>query len=58
MLVPPAPHMLDLLAAASQSRTLASTIANGFDDPRSFAPWWFDADHCAGMIRKHSSQAA
>lgn len=58
MLVPPAPHMLDLLAAASQSRTLASTIANGFDDPRSFAPWWFDADHCAGMIRNHSSKAA
>lgn len=58
MLVPPAPHMLDLLAAASQSRSLASTIANGFDDPRSFAPWWFDADRCAGMIRNHSSKAA
>ncbi|MND88666.1 Styrene monooxygenase StyA [compost metagenome] len=58
MLVPPAPHMLDLLAAASQSRPLASAIANGFDDPRSFAPWWFDADQCAGMIRDHSSKAA
>ena len=58
MLVPPAPHMLDLLAAASQSRTLASTIANGFDDPRNFAPWWFDADQCAGMIRNHASKAA
>lgn len=58
MLVPPAPHMLDLLAAASRSRTLASAIANGFDDPRSFAPWWFDADQCAGMIRDHSSKAA
>ncbi|SEJ81240.1 hypothetical protein SAMN05216201_11937 [Pseudomonas linyingensis] len=58
MLVPPAPHMLDLLASASQSRPLASAIANGFDDPRSFAPWWFDADQCAGMIRDHSSKAA
>lgn len=58
MLVPPAPHMLDLLAAASQSRTLASTIANGFDDPCSFSPWWFDADQCAGMIQKLSRKVA
>jgi hypothetical protein len=58
MLLPPPPHLLELLAAASQSRALASLITNGFDDPRHFAPWWFDADQCQALIQKLSRQAA
>ncbi|MBT8766663.1 styrene monooxygenase/indole monooxygenase family protein [Pseudomonas boanensis] len=58
MLLPPPPHLLELLAAASQSRALASLITNGFDDPRNFAPWWFDADQCQALIQKLSRQAA
>lgn len=58
MLLPPAPHLLELLGAASQSRALASVITNGFDDPRRFAPWWFDAASCQDLIHKLSRQAA
>lgn len=39
MLMPPAPHMVDLLNAASQSPAIANTLANGFDDPSTLFPW-------------------
>ncbi|MCY1538010.1 hypothetical protein D9M68_735310 [compost metagenome] len=58
MLLPPPPHLLELLGAASQSRALASLISNNFDDPRNFAPWWFDAEQCQALIQKLSRQAA
>ncbi|MDH2432531.1 FAD-binding oxidoreductase [Pokkaliibacter sp. MBI-7] len=50
LLQPPAPHMLQLLAAAASSPQLASTIVNGFDDPRRFNPWWFDASESLALI--------
>jgi len=43
-LAPPAPHVTRLLTSAAELPAIASTIANGFDDPRTFYPWWFDAD--------------
>ncbi|MFK2911571.1 styrene monooxygenase/indole monooxygenase family protein [Pseudomonas sp. 3HC3] len=58
MLTPPPQHLLELLGAASQSQPLASAIANGFDDPRIFAPWWFDAQSCQAFIQKKTHQAA
>jgi len=58
LLTPPPPHILDLLGAASQSPAIASRIVNAFDDPRRFAPWWFDADACQAFLREHLSQAA
>jgi hypothetical protein len=58
MLTPPPQHLLELLGAASQSQPLASAIANGFDDPRTFAPWWFDAQSCQAFIQKKTRQAA
>lgn len=58
MLTPPPQHLLELLGAASQSQPLASAIANGFDDPRTFAPWWFDAQSCQAFIQKMTYQAA
>ncbi|GAB3461026.1 hypothetical protein GCM10027398_02660 [Azotobacter salinestris] len=58
MLVPPAEHVLQLLGAASQVQPLASAITNAFDDPRQFAPWWFDAEQCHAFITKMSQQAA
>jgi hypothetical protein len=39
MLMPPPPHILDLLAAAGERPSLASSIANAFDDPRQLFPW-------------------
>lgn len=58
MLLPPPEHLLQLLGAASQSQPLAAAITNAFDDPRQFAPWWFDADQCQAFIQKMSRQAA
>ncbi|WP_339437140.1 MULTISPECIES: styrene monooxygenase/indole monooxygenase family protein [unclassified Pseudomonas] len=58
MLTPPPQHLLELLGAASQSQPLASAIANGFDDPRTFAPWWFEAQSCQAFIQKKTRQAA
>ncbi|BAP45057.1 oxygenase subunit [Pseudomonas sp. StFLB209] len=58
MLQPPAPHLLQLLGAASAVQPLASAITNGFDDPRRFAPWWFDASQCQHFIQSMSQQAA
>ena len=37
-------------AAAAGLPELAATIANGFDDPRTLWPWWFDADEAERML--------
>ena len=58
MLLPPPEHLLNLLGAAGQSQALASVIANNFDDPRRFAPWWFDAQACQAFVDKLCAQAA
>lgn len=58
MLTPPPAHLLELLGAASQIPPLAAAITNAFDDPRQFAPWWFDAEQCRTFIQKMSQQAA
>lgn len=43
LLAAPRPHMLKILQSAAHMGSVASTIVNGFDDPRTFFPWWFDA---------------
>lgn len=50
LLAPPEPQMLDVLAAGSQNQAIASVLANNFDDPRQFAPWWFDAEQAQQFI--------
>jgi hypothetical protein len=52
MLTPPPPHILQLLATATERPDIASRITNGFDDPRTFSPWWFDADACSELMKK------
>jgi flavin-dependent dehydrogenase len=42
MLTPPPPYILQLMGAASQIPALAGRIANGFNNPPDFNPWWFD----------------
>lgn len=56
LLSPPPPHVLQLLGQAGAVPPLASAIANGFDDPRTFFPWFADpeeatrfADSCAAV---------
>ncbi len=56
LLAPPKPHVLELLGAAAELPSLAGTIVNGFDDPRSFFPWWFDPDEAARLLEEKRRQ--
>lgn len=40
LLRPPPPHVLNIMGAAQQFPVLAKRIANGFDDPTDFFPWF------------------
>jgi hypothetical protein len=42
MLKPRREHQQVVLAEAAGHPALAASIAGGFDDPRTFYPWWFD----------------
>ncbi len=50
MLMPPPPHVMNILGAASQSPAIASRFVNGFDDPRTFFPWIADPAEADKMI--------
>jgi hypothetical protein len=41
---------LNLFGAAGQCPPLASAIANGFDHPPAFFPWWQDAHACEKFV--------
>jgi flavin reductase (DIM6/NTAB) family NADH-FMN oxidoreductase RutF/2-polyprenyl-6-methoxyphenol hydroxylase-like FAD-dependent oxidoreductase len=56
LLAPPQPHVLRLLEAAQEVPALAATIANGFDDPRTFFPWWFDEHEAERLIEAKRTQ--
>ena len=58
LLAPPQPHVVRLLEAAQELPPLAETIANGFDDPRVFYPWWFDAGEADRLIAEKRAQSA
>ena len=57
LLVPPAPHILELMGAASKIPLLARKIANGFNHPPDFSPWWFDRAEAGRMINRTASAA-
>jgi len=40
LLLPPPPHVLNIMGAAQGLPVLARRIANGFDNPRDFFPWF------------------
>ncbi|MFQ5776690.1 MAG: styrene monooxygenase/indole monooxygenase family protein [Terriglobia bacterium] len=50
LLVPSQPHVLDLMGAATHIPRLASRIANGFNHPPNFAPWWFEPKEADRLI--------
>jgi len=57
LLVPPAPQILQLMGAASQFRRLATKIANGFNNPPDYSPWWFDPAEADKMIKQMAAVA-
>ena len=58
LLVPPEPQILQLMGAASQIPRLASRIANGFNNPPDYAPWWFDAAEADKAIKSAAAAGA
>jgi flavin-dependent dehydrogenase len=58
LLAPPPPHVLKLLASAGTLAPLASAFANGFDDPRTFFPWFADAGEADHYIASCAAIAA
>lgn len=52
----PPPHVERLHEAAAELPELARTIANGFDDPRVFYPWWFDSGEADRLIAEKRKQ--
>jgi hypothetical protein len=58
LLAPPPEHVVGLLGAASQLPGVASRIANGFDNPPDFFPWWEDPDKADALIQREREAAA
>jgi flavin-dependent dehydrogenase len=57
LLTPPPPQVLQLMGAASQIPRLASKIANSFNNPPDYAPWWFDAGEADRLIKQLANAA-
>lgn len=43
---------LDLLEAAQQHEAVAAALTNGFDDPRTLFPWWFEPEESAAFLER------
>ena len=50
LLLPPPPFILDIMGNAQALPKLAHRMANGFDDPRDFFPWFADPTAAANYI--------
>jgi flavin reductase (DIM6/NTAB) family NADH-FMN oxidoreductase RutF len=57
MLRPP-PHVLKLLDCAGKMPAIASAFANGFDDPRTFFPWFVDPTEAEKFIETEAKTVA
>lgn len=58
LLLPPLPHVLKILSSAGSMPSVASTIVNGFDDPRTFCPWFFDPMDADRFLETKAAEAA
>jgi hypothetical protein len=50
LLMPPPPFILDIMGNAQGLPKLAHRMANGFDDPRDFFPWFADPNAAATYL--------
>jgi len=58
LLCPPQPHILNALGAAGNCPPLASAIANGFNNPSDYFPWWLDANACDRFVAQQMANNA
>ena len=52
LLLPPPPFVLEIMGAACSEPRLAHRMANGFNDPRDFFPWFADPDAAADYLQE------
>jgi hypothetical protein len=50
LLMPPPPHVVNILVAAQRSARIGRAFVNGFDDPRTFFPWLADPTEAEKFI--------
>jgi hypothetical protein len=50
LLLPPPPFILEIMGTACADPRLAHRMANGFDDPRDFFPWFADPTAAANYL--------
>ena len=50
LLLPPPPFILEIMGTACAEPRLAHRMANGFDDPRDFFPWFADPNAAATYL--------
>ena len=52
LLLPPPPHVLNVLGAAGQLPAVAHRFANGFDNPPDYYEWFMDPDKRGRLPRR------
>ncbi|WP_137128569.1 styrene monooxygenase/indole monooxygenase family protein [Rhizobium sp. FY34] len=52
LLMPPPPHVLNIMGSAQGFPELAKRIANGFDDPRDFFPWFAVPEEADAYLKR------
>ena len=55
LLLPPPPHVVNILVAAQKSAKIGRAFVNGFDDPRTFFPWLADPGEAEKFITAAST---
>jgi styrene monooxygenase A-like protein len=55
LLLPPPPHVVNILVAAQKSARIGRAFVNGFDDPRTFFPWLADPGEAEKFIAAASA---
>ena len=50
LLLPPPPHVLEVLGAAGQFPAVAHRFANGFDNPPEYYEWFMDPDSAGAYL--------
>jgi flavin reductase (DIM6/NTAB) family NADH-FMN oxidoreductase RutF len=60
MLKPRREHQLAIFSDAPEHPALAASVVNGFEDPRTFFPWWFDSAAATEFVqaKKEEDSAA
>ncbi len=58
LLSPPPDHIVNLLGAAEQFPALAKRIANGFNNPPDYFPWWADPSAAQKLVASEAEAAA